>query len=85
MGTLLLLLPFISLFSPKLNPALNSAKFINLSGDELTWAQALANGHIQAYLDYYDSSSATASERKYQHLEGKKLDNDRRDDNNTIG
>jgi len=42
--------------------------FTNSSGSRFTWAQALSNNKVQAYLAYYDSSSATASERKYKYV-----------------
>jgi len=46
---------------------LSNAKFNNGS-NEYTWTQALSNNKIQAYLSYYDSSSETASLRKYKYL-----------------
>jgi len=42
--------------------------WININGSSYTWAQALSNGKQQAYLAYYDSSSASLSERKYKYL-----------------
>ena len=54
--------------SNQTNLSLSSAKFINSSGSEFTWAQALSNNKLQAYLAYYDASSATASERKYKYV-----------------
>lgn len=42
--------------------------FTNDSGNSYTWATALANNKVQAYLAYYDSSPATASGRKYKYL-----------------
>lgn len=54
--------------SNETNLSLADAKFTNASGSSYTWAQALANNKVQAYLSYYDSSSALASGRKYKYL-----------------
>lgn len=48
--------------------AIDNAKFIDANDIEYTWANALANNKLQAYLSYYDSSSATASERKFKYV-----------------
>jgi len=55
-------------YSSNTTLALSDAKFINSTGDELTWNQAITNGHVQAYLAYYDSSPASLSDRKYKYL-----------------
>jgi len=54
--------------SENVNLSLEDAVFTNSSGSSYTWAQALANNKQQAYLAYYDSSSALASGRKYKYL-----------------
>jgi len=54
-------------YSSDVNLSLANVKFHNGS-DEFTWANALANNKMQAYLAYYDSSSATASQRKYKYV-----------------
>ncbi len=46
--------------------ALSGAKFNN--GTDYTWANAIGANGIKAYLSYYDSSSTTASLRKYKYL-----------------
>jgi len=48
--------------------SLANATFTLSNGTKYTWAQALSNGKQQAYLAYYDSSSASLSERKYKYL-----------------
>ena len=50
------------------NVSLADVKFTNSSGTEFTWAEAIANNTVQAYLAYYDSSSATASQRKFKYV-----------------
>ncbi|MFA5174575.1 MAG: LamG domain-containing protein [Candidatus Pacearchaeota archaeon] len=47
---------------------LANANFTNSSGSKYTWTNAVANNKVQAYGAYYDSSSATASQRKYKYL-----------------
>jgi len=54
---------------------LSDAKFHNGSY-EFTWAQAIANDKVKAYSSYYDSSSATASLRKYKYLGVSGVDDD---------
>lgn len=49
------------------NFSLADVTFTNDSGNSYTWANALANNKVQAYLSYYDNSPATASERKYKY------------------
>lgn len=46
---------------------LNNTKFINSSGSEFTWASAIANNKLQAYLAYYDTN-VSVSQRKYKYV-----------------
>jgi len=50
------------------NVSLSDVKFIATGGTEYTWANAVSNDKVRAYLAYYDSSSATASERKFKYV-----------------
>lgn len=54
-------------YDGNINVSLSDVTFTNSSGSQFTWANALANNKVQAYLSYYDSSSATASERKFKY------------------
>lgn len=47
--------------------ALDDAMFTNSSGTQMTFATAVANNKLQAYLPYYDSSPTVASQRKYKY------------------
>lgn len=57
-----------NLIGSDVNFSLADVTFTNDSGNSYTWAQALTNNKLQAYLSYYDSSPATASSRKYKYL-----------------
>ena len=46
---------------------ISTITFTNTSGDTTTWANTIAQKKLYGYLAYYDSSSATASERKYKY------------------
>jgi len=50
------------------NFSLADVTFTNDLGNSYTWANALSNNKVQAYLSYYDSSSAVASQRKFKYL-----------------
>lgn len=50
------------------NLTLDNAKFTNSSGTQYTWANAVANNKVQAYLSYYDSSASAKSQRKYKYV-----------------
>jgi len=54
-------------YSSDVETGLSNAKFTNSSGSSFTWANAVANNKVQAYLAYYDTSSALASGRKYKY------------------
>ena len=45
--------------------ALENAKFANIT--ELTWAQAVNNNNLTAYLQYFDGFNDTARQRKYKY------------------
>jgi hypothetical protein len=55
-------------YNGAVNTSLTNANFTNSSGTQLTWQNAIANNKVQAYLAYYDSSPATASERQFKYL-----------------
>jgi len=57
-----------NLIGSDVNFSLADVKFIASDGTEYTWANAIANNKVQAYLAYYDSSPATASSRKYKYV-----------------
>jgi len=50
------------------NLSLSSVTFTNSSGSFFTWANAISNNKVQAYLAYYDSSPTSPSERKYKYV-----------------
>ena len=54
--------------SSEVNLSIEDLTFTNSSGTEFTWSSGITNNMFQAYLAYYDSSSATASERKYKYV-----------------
>lgn len=57
-----------NLIGSDVNFSLADVTFTNDSGNSYTWANAVSNNKVQAYLSYYDNSPATASERKYKYL-----------------
>jgi len=57
-----------NLIGSDVNFSLADVNFTNSSGSQYTWANAITNNKVQAYLTYYDSSPATASSRKYKYL-----------------
>ena len=62
--------------SNEANLSLADANFTNSSGSQYTWANAVANNKVQAYLPYYDASSALASGRKYKYTATSDLEMD---------
>ena len=49
------------------NLSFDNLTYTNSSGDEMSWDDAVAGNQVKAYLSYYDSSSALASQRKFKY------------------
>lgn len=47
--------------------SIDNTKFIASDGTEYTWANAIANNKVYAYLAYWDSTPLTAADRKYKY------------------